>query len=393
MTIPAALLPPERVLLGPGPSPVPASVLQALGAPTVGHLDPYFLQIMDELRGMLRTLFGTSNQLTIPISGTGSAGMEACLANLIQPGDPVLIGVNGVFGGRMCEVAERLGAQVAKVAGEWGRAMSVDAMRSAAAGRKFRLIGIVQAETSTGAHTHPQPFRALADELGALLVVDAVTSLGGMPVQVDEWGIDAIYSGTQKCLSCPPGLSPISFSPKALAALQARTTKVSSWYLDLSLIAQYWGSERVYHHTAPINMVYGLHEATRLILTEGVATRIARHTTNSRALIAGLEAMGLSMQVPAAERLTTLNAVRLPAGVNDLPVRQAMLQRYGIEIGGGLGPLKGQIWRIGLMGAGSTRRNVTLCLAALAEILRSQGYTPTGDPLAAAAQVYAESVR
>lgn len=384
----AALSPPQRVLLGPGPSDVAPSVLRALGKPTLGHLDPRFLEIMDEIRSMLRLVFQTRNELTVPMSGTGSAGMETCFVNLIEPGDAVLVGVNGVFGTRMAEVARRCGAEVTGVEGEWGRAFDPDQLRRAAAGRAYRLFAVVHAETSTGVLQDLSGMRALADELGALLLVDCVTSLGGLPVLLDERGIDAAYSGTQKCLSCPPGLAPISFSARAREVLDARSTPVQSWYLDLSLIASYWGAERAYHHTAPINMLYGLHEALRLVLDEGLEARRERHVRNARALVAGLEALGLTPRVPAAERLAPLTAVSVPDGVDDAQVRRHLLDQWGVEIGGGLGPMKGDTWRIGLMGSGSTRRNVMLCLAALHSALTQQGAHVPGDPLAAAEAVY-----
>lgn len=360
--------------MGPGPSDVPASVLAALGKPTIGHLDPAFLSLLDETRAMLRIVFGTTNELTVPMSGTGSAGMETCLVNALEPGDRVLVGVHGVFGQRMAEVARRAGAQVVAVDSPWGRALDIDRMRAAAHGQKFKLVCVVHAETSTGVLTPLSPFRELADELGALFLVDAVTSLGGLPVDVDRIGIDLIYSGTQKCLSCPPGLSPISLSPRALESLHARANAVQSWYLDLSLISRYWGGERLYHHTAPINMLYGLHEALRLALAEGLEARYARHAQHSRALAAGLAALGLDLPVPAEERLAPLTLVRIPQGVDDARTRRALLESYGIEIGGGLGVFKGNAWRIGLMGASSSRRHVMLCLGALADVLRQQGY-------------------
>ena len=363
------LQPPQRVLLGPGPSDVAPSVLGALAKPTLGHLDPEFLVVMDEIRAMLRGVFRTQNELTIPMSGTGSAGMETCMVNLIEPGDAVLVAVNGVFGTRMAEVARRCGAEVTEVAQTWGRAFTVDQLREGAQGESYKLLCIVHAETSTGVLQDMSGVRALADELGALLVMDCVTSLGGLEVELDAWGVDAAYSGTQKCLSCPPGLSPISFSPRAQEALAARKSPVQSWYLDLSLISSYWGSERAYHHTAPINMLYGLHEALRLVLEEGIEARAQRHRRNAAALVAGLETLGLEPRVPAAERLAPLTAVAVPEGVDDAGVRRHLLEHFGLEIGGGLGPMKGNTWRIGLMGAGSTERNVALCLAALRSAL------------------------
>ena len=287
-TLPASVQPPQRVLLGPGPSVIDPAVLSAMARPTLGHLDPAFLAIMDEVRSMLRRVMGTQNELTFPMSGTGSAGMETCLVNLIESGDPVLVAVNGVFGTRMAEVARRAGAEVTTVEQTWGQSFSADDLRAGAGGKSFKLLCIVHAETSTGVLQDLAPARSVADECGALLLVDCVTSLGGHRVQLDEMGIDAAYSGTQKCLSCPPGLSPISFSPRASAVLAERKTPVQSWYLDLSLISNYWGSDRAYHHTAPINMIYGLHESLRLILIEGLDERIARHALHARALVSGL---------------------------------------------------------------------------------------------------------
>jgi alanine-glyoxylate transaminase / serine-glyoxylate transaminase / serine-pyruvate transaminase len=379
--------PPPRVLLGPGPSAVPASVLRALGLPTVGHLDRYFLEIGDQVGALLREVFETKNELTLPISGTGSAGMEAVLANLLEPGDRALIGVHGVFGTRMAEVARRCGAEVVEVTGEWGRALAAEDFRKAAQGRGMKLVCAVHAETSTGVLQPLEPLREVADELGALFVVDAVTSLGGLSVAVDARRLDAVYSGTQKCLSCPPGLAPLTFSPAAAAALARRRTPVQSWYLDLTLVTRYWGSERLYHHTAPINMIYGLHEALRLVHEEGLEARFRRHRLHAAALWAGLEALGLALLVPAAERLPTLTTVRIPEGVDDLKARNLLLDEFGVEIGGGLGPLKGKAWRIGLMGASADRRNVNACLCALRAALAAQRY-PAPDPIPAADAVY-----
>ena len=372
MDVPPPLSPPDRLLLGPGPSPTAPSIYTALGRPTVGHLDPFFLEVMDQVRSMLRAVFRTENALTFPMSGTGSAGMETCLVNLIEPGSRVLVGVNGVFGTRLCEVARRAGAEVLAVEGEWGRALTADAFRTSAGGGSFDLLCAVHAETSTGALTDVAALRPVADELGALLVADCVTSLGGIPVELDAWGVDAAYSGTQKCLSCPPGLAPVSFSARAEERLRARATPVQSWYLDLNLIANYWGSERAYHHTAPINMLYGLHEALRLILEEGLEARWARHAENSRAFWRGLEELGLELAAPDAERLIPLTAIRVPDGIDEAAVRAHLLAEHGIEIGGGLGPLKGKVWRVGLMGAGSTAASVERCLAGLKSALAAQ---------------------
>ena len=389
MTSPtSSVAPPQRVLLGPGPSDVPARVLQALAAPTIGHLDPHYLIIMDEVRRMLRQVFRTSNEMTMAISGTGSAGMETCVVNLVEPGDEVIVCVHGVFGTRMRDVAQRAGATVHSVEAPWGQTIDPQAIATALkAHPRTKLVGIVHAETSTGAHQPLEEISRLVHHAGALLLVDAVTSLGGVELRVDDWSIDAVYSGTQKCLSCPPGLSPVSFSPAALAAIDRRKTKVQSWYLDISMLRQYWGEERVYHHTAPINMTYALHEALRIVLEEGLEARIDRHTLHHRALRAGLEAMGLAYIPPRS--LTTLNAVHVPEGVSDANVRKRLLTQYGIEIGAGLGPFKGKAWRVGLMGHSSSQRNVLLVLAALETILADEGYTcPSGEALAAAASVY-----
>ena len=367
-----ATFPAERILLGPGPSPVPQRVLRALGAPTLGHLDPQYLAIMDETCEMLRQIFRTKNPLTFPVSGTGMAGMECVAVNLIEPGDEVLVSVNGVFGGRMKDTMERCGAIVHTVEAPWGEVIALE--RIAEALDRFprtRLVGIIHAETSTGAH---QPLEGLAELVrhrGALLVVDAVTSLGGHDVRADDWAIDAIYSGTQKCLSCPPGLAPISFGERALARMDARKTKPQSWYLDVSLLRKYYlegDGKRVYHHTAPINMTYALHEALSMVVEEGLEPRIARHAAMHQRLRSGLEAMGLEY-IPK-QSLHTLNCVRIPAGADDAAVRDRLLNEYGIEIGAGLGPMAGKAWRIGLMGHGANVRNVDLVLTALREILR-----------------------
>jgi alanine-glyoxylate transaminase/serine-glyoxylate transaminase/serine-pyruvate transaminase len=348
------------------------AVLAAMARPTLGHLDPEFLVVMDELREMMRAVFQTQNELTMPMSGTGSAGMETCMVNLLEPGDKALIGVNGVFGTRMAEVARRCGAEVTEVKGEWGRAFTADQMRAAAEHDHYDLVAVVHAETSTGVLQPIPEIRGLSDELGALLLIDCVTSLAGHAVKIDEWGVDAAYSGTQKCLSCPPGLSPVTFSARAVEKMTARTHKVQSWYLDLSLIQGYWGEERSYHHTAPINMLYAMHESLRLVLEEGLEARFERHAKNSAALREGLEALGLEVRVPEAERLNPLTTVAIPRGVDDGQVRRFLLDKYGLEIGGGLGPMKGNTWRIGLMGSGSTMRNVTLCLSGLKDALAQQ---------------------
>jgi len=325
--------PGSRVLMGPGPSDVSERVLRALSAACIGHLDPYFLEVMNETQELLRYVFQTENPLSIPVSGTGSAGMETCFVNLVEPGDGVVVCVNGVFGTRMSDIVRRLGATPILVEGEWGRAMDPDAVRKAVAEASPKVLAVVHAETSTGVCTPLADLAQIAHEAGALFLVDAVTSLGGMAVDVDGTGIDAAYSGTQKCLSCPPGLAPISFSEAAMAALDARQTPVASWYLDMSMVRNYWGADRKYHHTAPINMIYALREALRLVAEEGLEARWARHRQNHRAFVAGIEAMGLSMLVPKAERLPMLNAVRIPEGADDKTARGALLREFGIEIG------------------------------------------------------------
>ncbi len=363
--------PAERILLGPGPSPVSHRVLRALSAPTLGHLDPQYLTIMDEVCEMLRQVFRTKNALTFPVSGTGMAGMECVAVNLIEPGDEVIVCVNGVFGTRMKDVMERCGATVHAVEATWGDVIQPEQIAAAlTAFPKSTLVGIVHAETSTGAHQPLEGLAAIVQAHGALLVVDAVTSLGGHELRVDDWGIDAIYSGTQKCLSCPPGLSPVSFGPRALARMDARKTKPQSWYLDVSMLRKYYtggGGGRVYHHTAPINMTYALHEALTIVLEEGLDARVARHAAMHQRLRAGLEQLGLTY-IPQRS-LHSLNCISIPAGVDDAMVRRRLLEEYGIEIGSGLGPMAGKAWRIGLMGHGATVRNVDLVLAALRTIL------------------------
>lgn len=366
--------PSQRVLLGPGPSDVPARVLQALGSPTLGHLDPEYLKLMDETRQMLRQVFRTQNEMTLAMSGTGSAGMETVCVNLLEPGDAAIVCVNGVFGGRMKDVMERCGARVHAIEVPWGETIPAERVAEfLTAVPDAKMVGIVHAETSTGAHQPLEEISKLVHDAGALLVVDAVTSLGGLPLEVDAWGIDACYSGTQKCLSCPPGLSPVTFSPRALARMDARKTKVQSWYLDMTMIRNYWGADRVYHHTAPINMTYALREALAIVLEEGLENRIARHRKNHLALRAGLEAIDLAF-IPA-ESLTTLNAIHVPEGVDEAAIRRRLLNEYGIEIGAGLGPFKGKALRIGLMGSSSSQRNVMLVLAALENILSRPGAT------------------
>lgn len=333
--------PPQRILMGPGPSDIHPSVLAALAAPTVGHLDPYFLKVMDEVQSMLREVFQTTNQMTMAISGTGSAGMETCVANLIEPGDRMIVGVNGVFGGRMADVAERVGAEVTKIERPFGEVFTPEEVAAVVAKVRPKVVGIVHAETSTGARQPLDEIAKIVHDAGALFLVDCVTSLAGIPVEIDKLGIDAAYSGSQKCLGCPPGLAPVTFGPKALEVMDQRKKKVSSWYLDIGLLRNYWGQNRAYHHT-PINMNYALHQALRLVLQEGLEARFTRHQLHHTALKAGLEAMGIRYSVAAETSLPMLNAVLIPEGADDAAVRSQLLNEFGIEIGGGLGPMKGK---------------------------------------------------
>ncbi len=367
--LPATLAPPERILMGPGPSNCPPSVLGAMSQPCIGHLDPWFIDRMNEVQAMLREVMQTENALTLPISATGSAGMETCLVNLIEPGDRCVIGVNGVFGTRMSDIVERAGGECVRVEAPWGEPIDPADIATALDAGDTKLVAVVHAETSTGVLQPLEEISRLTHEHGALFVVDTVTSLGGHPVLVDEWGIDACYSGTQKCLSVPPGLSPISLSDRAVEVVTSRKTKVQSWYLDLNMICSYWGEDRVYHHTAPVNMIFALHEGLRLILEEGLEARWQRHQHNHDLLVAGLNDVGTSLYPKAEHSLWTLNAVVVPDGVDELAIRKQLLASYGIEIGGGLGDLKGKVWRVGLMGYSSTERNVALFLAALANRL------------------------
>jgi len=379
-----------RMLMGPGPSDVHPRVLAAMSQPTIGHLDPQFLECLNEIRDMLKTVFQTKNELTLAVSGTGSAGMETCVVNLIEPGDKMLVCVNGVFGQRMTDVAARAGAEVVAIERPWGEVFAADEVEAAIREKgPFKVVGIVQAETSTGAAQPIPPIGEVVHRNGALLLVDTVTSLGGMEVDVDGWRIDACYSGTQKCLSCPPGLSPVTFSPAAVAAMEARKTKVRSWYLDMSMVRAYWGTERLYHHTAPINMNYALHEALRIVLEEGLKPRWERHARHHRALKAGLEAMGIRYLADPDHQLPMLNAVAAPEGVNEGEVRTRLLDEYDIEIGAGLGAFKGKAWRIGLMGESATERHVTAVLSALGSVLSEKGIVKGKDTgLAAAKAAY-----
>lgn len=389
MAVLAPLDPPRRILMGPGPSDVHPRVSAAMAAPTVGHLDPYFLKVMTETQEMLREVFCTQNQLTLAVSGTGSAGMETCVVNLIEPGDRMVVCVNGVFGGRMVDVAGRAGAEVTIVEQPYGQVFPTEQIAEAVKRVRPKVVGIVHAETSTGAWQPLEEISKMVHDAGALLLVDAVTSLGGVPVDVDGWNIDAIYSGTQKCLSCPPGLAPVSFSARALEVISTRKTKVASWYLDMNMVKNYWGQDRAYHHTAPINMNYALREALAIVLAEGLPARHARHLWNHKALAAGIAAMGLGYANAEGYRLPQLNPVVIPEGVDDASVRKQLLEEFGIEVGGGLGPMKGKVWRIGLMGETSQPRNVLLVLAALEKCLVERGYKcAAGAGTAAASAAY-----
>jgi len=359
-----------RLLMGPGPSDVHSRVLAAMAKPTIGHLDPQFLGILNDIRDMLQAVFRTQNRLTLAVSGCGSAGMEACVVNLIEPGDKMLVCIAGVFGGRMKDVAERAGAQVTAISVPWGQVIT--ARQVAEVIREygpFKVVGIVHAETSTGAAQPVEEISKVVHDSGALLLLDTVTSLGGMPVEVDAWQVDACYSGTQKCLSCPPGLSPVTFSAAAEEIIATRKTKVASWYLDMTMIRQYWGSERLYHHTAPINMNYALHEALRIVLEEGLPARWERHARVHRELKSGLEALGLRYLADPAHQLPMLNAVTLPDGLDEAALRKRLLDEYAIEVGGGLGEFKGKAWRIGLMGESATDRHVSAALSAIRKVL------------------------
>ncbi len=360
----------EVLLMGPGPSYIHDSVYEALRQKTLGHLDPYFLKIMDAIKGQLQELLNTKNALTLPISGTGSAGMETCFVNLVEAGDPVLILINGVFGTRMQDVASRLGADVDTLEFEWGTPVIVDEVKKKIGETPYTIVAIVHAETSTGVCNPIAEIGGLIKGSDTMYLVDTVTSLGGTKVAMDDWGIDALYSGTQKCLSCPPGLAPVSFSGKAVEKLQARKSKVPNWYLDLSMIIKYWeGQKRMYHHTAPINMLYALYQALFLILEEGLENVYQRHLENHNALVAGLKELGLTMLVDPEYRLPMLNAVGVPDGVDEAAVRKALRERHKIEIGAGLGPLAGKIWRIGLMGHTARPESVTRLLEALKSVL------------------------
>jgi len=380
--------PPQRTLMGPGPSDVSPRVLEAMSRPTLGHLDPVFVAMMDEVKALLKYAFQTGNELTMPVSAPGSAGMETCFVNLVEPGDKVIICQNGVFGGRMKENVERCGGIAVMVQDEWGRAVDPQKLEDALqANGDAKIVAFVHAETSTGAVSDAKTLAEIAHRHGCLVIADAVTSLAGFPLKVDEWKLDAIYSGTQKCLSCTPGLSPVSFSDAAVERIKSRKSKVQSWFLDLNLVMGYWGgnAKRAYHHTAPINALYGLHEALVILQDEGLENAWARHRKHHLALRAGIEAMGLAFVVPEAERLPQLNAIAIPEGVDDAAVRAMLLSDWQLEIGAGLGAMAGKVWRIGLMGHACNARNVLLCLSALEDVLvRLKAPVRSGEALAAA---------
>ncbi len=380
-----SFLPPVRTLMGPGPSDVHPRILEALSRPTIGHLDPKFVEMMEEVKSMLQYAFQTKNELTIAVSAPGSAGMETCFVNLLEAGDKAIVCQNGVFGGRMKENVERLGATAVMVEDEWGKTVDLNKVEDALkANPDAKVLAFVHAETSTGASSDAKALCELARKYDCLTIVDAVTSLGGSELRVDDWGIDAIYSGTQKCLSCTPGISPVSISEKAVAAIKARKTPVQSWFLDLNLVMGYWGknAKRAYHHTAPVNAMYSLHEALVMLQDEGLENAWKRHMDNHLALRAGLEAMGLEFVVAEDHRLPQLNSVTIPEGVDDAEVRGRLLNEFNLEIGAGLGALAGKVWRIGLMGHSSRAENIMLCLAALEAVLGDK--VNTGVALAAA---------
>lgn len=368
------LQPSARVLLGPGPSNVHPRVMKAMLSPVVGHLDPDFVRVMEEIKKLLRIVFQTTNEITFPVSGTGSAGMETAMANLIEDSDEVVVAVNGAFGERIADAAGRLGAKVHRVEAEWGRIVEAERLEAALkTARQPKLLAVVHAETSTGVHQPVEELGALAHRYGALLVMDAVTSLGCVPVEVDHWQIDACYSCTQKGIGAPPGLAPITFSERAMKVVRSRKQESRSWYFDLAMIERYWGPDRLYHHTAPISMNYAIYEALRIVVEEGLEARFRRHRANAAALQAGLQAMGLGLAAQPNYRLPQLTVVQVPGGIDEANVRAELLRLFNLEIGAGLGVFKGKVWRIGLMGESSKRENVMLMLSALETVLAAQG--------------------
>jgi len=387
------LAPPLRLMMTPGPSSVDPRVYRALSAPIVGHLDPWFKTCMDETQFLMRQVFQTENRVTMPLSASGSGGIEAAIFNTLEEGDEAIVCVNGYFSERMYETAIRTPAKITKVEAPLGKAVDPEDVRKAGAGRKIKVVGFAHGETSSGVVTALEPYRKVADELGALLVVDAVASLAAEPMHVDKQRLDIVFSGSQKALSAPPGMSPITISPRAEEVLLRRKTRVQSWYFDLTTAMNYWGKDRLYHHTPPISLIYALHEAMRLTIAEGLEVRWERHRINQQALIAGVEAMGLRLFVEnPKERLVTVTPVMVPAGIDELKFRDQLLDEFNIEIAGGIGPLKGKIWRLGLMGYCAQRANVLLLLAAMEQVLHTQGArVPAGAGVAAAIRSYSEA--
>jgi alanine-glyoxylate transaminase/serine-glyoxylate transaminase/serine-pyruvate transaminase len=387
------LLPPTRLMMTPGPSSVDPRVYRAMATPLVGHLDPWFRGMMDDTQNLLRAIFRTENRVTFPLSASGSGGIEAAVLNPLEEGDEALICVNGVFSERMAIIAERTPAKVTRIEAPYGKPVDPEDVRRAGKGKNVKIVGLAHGETSTGVISNVDAFRKVADELGAMLVVDAVATLAGVPLGVDKQRIDICFSGTQKAISAPPGMSPITVGPRAEEVIRTRKTKVQSWYFDLSSAMNYWGKERLYHHTPPISLIYGLREAMRIVVEEGLEARWERHRQNQHALIAGLEAMGLSLLVKnPADRLPTVTAVMIPDGMDDLKVRNRLLDEFNIEIAGGFGPIKGKIWRVGLMGYVSQKANVLLFLAAFEKVLTEQGFrAPAGAGVAAALRCYLQA--
>jgi alanine-glyoxylate transaminase/serine-glyoxylate transaminase/serine-pyruvate transaminase len=387
------LAPPNRLMLTPGPSSMDPRVYRALATPLVGHLDPWFKGCMDDTQTLLRQIFQTENRITMPLSASGSGGIEASVLNTLEEGDEAIICVNGVFSERMAVIASHTPAKITKVEAPYGKPVDPEDVRRAGKGKKIKIIGLAQGETSSGVLTQIDPFRKVADELGALLIVDAVASLAGVPLHVDRQRIDICFSGTQKAISAPPGMSPITVSPRAEEVFRNRKSKVQSWYFDLSTAMNYWGKDRLYHHTPPISLIYALREAMRLVVEEGLEARWERHRVNQAALIAGVEAMGLELLAKnPADRLATVTAVMIPEGIDDVTVRSQLLEEFNIEIAGGLGPVKGKIWRVGLMGYCSQKPYVLLFLAALEKVLLDQGFrVPSGAGVGAAVQSYTQA--
>ncbi len=365
---------PSRKLMGPGPLDIHPRVYQALTSPVIGHLDPAYLKILDQIGDQLRKVFQTRNRATNAAPGTGTSGMEACVANLIEPGDKILVCVHGYFGDRLRQMVERQGAQITLIEEEWGKPTDPQRVEAALKSDAYKVVTLVHAETSTGVLQPMDDIVKLAGKYGVMILLDTVTSLGGIEVKMDEWGLDAAYSCSQKCIGCPPGLAPVSFSDRAVEAVKNRKKPVSSWYLDITLLEKYWGSERVYHHTSSSTLNYALLEALRLIDEEGLQNRFDRHLENHRALVAGIEAMGLEMHVSPEYRLSTLNTVKIPEGIDDIKVRSYLLENFNLEIGGGLGALKGKVWRVGLMGFSSSAENVLFFLSAINRALVIQGH-------------------